>query len=144
MARKRSEGHRERKGPETKRAYISQAKIPLLSLSETIRLAQSLYDDFAGKPTAPHQLAISVDVSPTSSNWRDLCGASIAYGLTEGGYNAQTISLTDLGKRIIAPTVEGDDILAKAEAARQLTHRKMLPKDRRLNVPFWSMPERSF
>jgi len=28
--------------------------------------------------------------------------------------------------------------------SHQLTHRKMLPKDRRLNVPFWSMPERSF
>jgi hypothetical protein len=100
----------------TKRAYISQSKIPLLSLSETIRLAQSLYDDFAGKSTAPYQLAISVDISPTSSNWRDLCGASIAYGLTTGGYNAQTISLTELGKRIVAPTIEGDDLAAKVEA----------------------------
>lgn len=100
-----------------KRPYINQSKIPLLSLSETIRLAQSLYDDFAGKPTAPHQLAISVAISPTSSNWRDLCGASIAYGLTEGGCNAKTISLTELGKRIVAPTSEGDDSIAKVQAS---------------------------
>ena len=101
----------------SKRVYISQSKIPKLALSEAIRLAQALYDDFAGKPTAPHQLAMAVDISPTSSNWPDICGASIAYGLTSGGYNAKTISLTDLGSRIVAPTVEGDDLKTKVEAA---------------------------
>lgn len=101
----------------SKRSYISQSKIPKLALSEAIRLARSIYDDFAGQPTAPHQLAMAVDISPTSSHWPDLCGASIAYGLTSGGYNAQTISLTDLGLRVVAPTVEGDDLKAKVEAA---------------------------
>ena len=101
----------------SKRAYISQSKIPKLSLSEAIRLAQSLNGDFAGKATPPHQLAMAVDISPTSSNWQDLCGASIAYGLTTGGYNAQTISLTELGRRIVAPTIEGDDAKAKVEAS---------------------------
>jgi hypothetical protein len=90
-----------------------------LTLSEAIRLAQSLYDDFAGKPTAPHQLAMSVDTSPTSSGWQDLWGASIAYGLSSGGKNAITISLTDLGRRVVAPTIEGDDIIAKVECALQ-------------------------
>jgi len=55
-------------------------------------------------------------LSPTSGNWRSLCGSSIAYGLTDGGYNASEISLTDLGKRIVAPTSEGDDLTAKVEA----------------------------
>jgi len=100
----------------TKRSYVSQSDIPKLTLSETIRLAQCLYDDFASKPAAPHQLAMSADISPTSSNFRDICGASIAYGLTEGGYNSQEISLTQLGKRVVAPTAEGDDINAKVEA----------------------------
>jgi len=99
-----------------KRSYVSQSDIPKLTLSETIRLAQCLYDDFAGKSAAPHQLAISVDISPTSSYFRDICGASIAYGLTEGGCNAQEISLTQLGKRVVAPTTEGDDVKAKVEA----------------------------
>jgi predicted nucleotide-binding protein len=45
-----------------------------------------------------------------------MCGASIAYGLTEGGYNAEAISLTALGRRIVAPTSEGDDFAAKREA----------------------------
>ncbi len=101
----------------SKRIYISQAKIPKIALSEAIRLAQALNDEYAGKPTAPHQLAMAVDISPTSSNWPDLCGASIAYGLTSGGYNAKTISLKDLGRRVVAPTMEGDDLKAKVEAA---------------------------
>jgi hypothetical protein len=60
---------------------------------------------------------MAVDISPTSSNWPDLCGASIAYGLTSGGYNAQNISLTELGRRVVAPTIEGDDLKAKVEAS---------------------------
>jgi hypothetical protein len=100
----------------SKRSYISQSDIPKLTLSETIRLAQCLYDDFAGKAAPPHQLAMSADISPTSSNFRDICGASIAYGLTEGGYNSQEISLSQLGKRVVAPTSEGDDVKAKVEA----------------------------
>ena len=45
-----------------------------------------------------------------------ICGASSAYGLTSGGYNAQTIELTALGRRIVAPTEEGDDVVAMREA----------------------------
>ena len=42
--------------------------------------------------------------------------ASIAYGLTAGGYNAETISLEPLAMRIVRPTAEGDDLAAKREA----------------------------
>lgn len=103
--------------PEAKRSYVPQTKIPKMTLAEALTLPLGLNDNFAGKPTLPHQLAMAVDISPTSSNWQDICGASIAYGLTIGGYNASAISLTELGSRIVAPTVEGDDVIAKAEAS---------------------------
>jgi len=102
---------------DSKRAYISQSKIPKMTLAEALQLPQGLNDNFAGKPTAPHQLAMAVDISPTSSNWKDICGASIAYGLTLGGYNASIISLSKLGSRIVAPTIDGDDVSAKGEAS---------------------------
>lgn len=79
-----------------KRSYLKQSDVPTLSLSEALRLPQSLYDDFAGKSAAPHQLAMAVDISPTSSAWVDLSGAAIAYGLTDGGAQAAQISLTDV------------------------------------------------
>ena len=55
-------------------------------------------------------------MTPTSGPFRTLCGASIAYGLTEGGYNAQEIKITPLGSRIVKPLEEGADRVAKREA----------------------------
>lgn len=55
--------------------------------------------------------------SPSSSTWRTLTGAAIAYGVTDGGYNSKEISITPLGERIVAPLIEGDDIIAKKEAS---------------------------
>lgn len=100
-----------------KRPKISQTEFPNLSLQQALRIAQGIWDNFAGKGAAPHSIAMALDLSPTSGGWRNLCGASIAYGLTEGGYNATQIKLTDLGRRIVAPTKEGDDTTALQEAA---------------------------
>lgn len=100
-----------------KRSRISQADFPNISLEEALRIARGLWDNYAGKGAAPHNVAMALDLSPTSGGWRNLCGASIAYGLTEGGYNASEILLTDLGRRIVAPTSEGDDLVALQEAA---------------------------
>lgn len=101
---------------EKKRTRIPQSSVPLLSLSEALKIAQALYDNFASNPTAPILLAQAVGVSPGSSNWRDLTGASSAYGLTTGAYNSDKIGITDLAKKIIAPTVEGAEIQARVEA----------------------------
>lgn len=101
---------------EAKRVNVSQADVPKLPLSEAIALAKCLSDNFASKPARPHQLAMALNTSPTSSKWRVLSGASMAYGLTDGSYSAQAISLTDLGKRLVAPTEEGDDSKARIEA----------------------------
>jgi predicted nucleotide-binding protein len=53
---------------------------------------------------------------PTSGTFRSLTGASVAYGFTEGGSQAELISLTELGRRVVSPTEEGDDAEAKREA----------------------------
>lgn len=119
-----------------KRIYISQSDMPKLPLSETLRLAQSLFDDFAGKSAAPHQLAMSVATSPTSSTWDKLCGAAMAYGLTEGGSKADKIVLADLGKKIVAPTTEGEDEQAKVEAVfRPRIIREFFQKYNRARFP---------
>lgn len=100
-----------------KRIKISQSDIPNIALKDALRIAEGIWENYAGKGTAPHHVAMALDLSPTSGGWRNLCGSSIAYGLTEGGYNANEITLTDLGKRVVAPTVEGDDLIALKEAA---------------------------
>jgi hypothetical protein len=99
------------------RVRISQAEIPRHSLREALTVAQAITDNFAGHATAPHQIAMALGVSPTSSDWRTLTGAAVAYGLTNGAYNADKIELQDLGRRATAPKEEGDDTKARADAA---------------------------
>ena len=98
------------------REYISQADVPMYSLAKALRVATAINDNYGGKPTRPLQVATAMNVQPTTGPFRSLCGASIAYGLTEGGYNASEISLTATARRIVHPTDEGDDVKAKQEA----------------------------
>jgi len=99
-----------------KRAKVPQTEFPNVPLESALRLPQALWENFAGKAATPMNLAMALDMKPSSGGWRNLCGSGIAYGLTEGGYNAAEISLTQLGLRIVRPTVEGDDLSAKCEA----------------------------
>lgn len=100
----------------SKRNYVSQSDVPNLSLEEAITVAKSIYDNYGGKATPPHQVAIALDISPTGRKWQYLAGASIAYGLTNGGCKSNEITVTELGKRIVAPEEEGDDDFAKVDA----------------------------
>jgi predicted nucleotide-binding protein len=107
-----------RKAPsETKRrTYLSQTDVPAYGLSQALRVAQAIADNYGKNPTKPLRVAQAMDMAPGASTFRMLCGASIAYGLTEGGYNSEQIVLTALGRRIVAPTREGDDLGAQREA----------------------------
>lgn len=102
---------------QAKRARVSQSDVPRHSLREALTIAQALTDNFAGHPTAPPQIAMALSISPTSSAWRTLTGAAVAYGLTTGAYNSDRIALDTLGRRATAPTEVEDDIKARAEAA---------------------------
>jgi hypothetical protein len=100
-----------------KRSYVSQANLPSRPLRDALRVAQAITDNYAGQATAPHDVALALELSPTSSSWRDLAASSLGYGLTKGSWSADKIVLDTLGRRATAPTKEGDDIPARAEAA---------------------------
>jgi len=104
------------KKPE-KRPYVSQADLPSRALREALTVPQAITDNYAAKSTAPHDVAMALELSPTSSGWRELAAVSLGYGLTKGSWNAAKIELTDLGRRATAPTEEGGDVRARAEAA---------------------------
>src|SRR5204863_8564966 len=101
----------------SRRSRVSQADVPAYSLEHAIRIPHAIGEDYAFKPTSPLDVAAAIGLSPQSSQFRMICGAAIAYGLTTGGYNSAQIEVTALGRRIIVPTVEGDDQIAKREAA---------------------------
>ncbi len=98
------------------RKYLSQTDVPSVSLDKALAIAQAIADNYGYKPSTPIQVASALEVQPTSGPFRMLTGASIAYGLTKGGWNATSISIEPLGMRIVKITEEGDDLLAKREA----------------------------
>lgn len=99
-----------------RKSRVSQTDVPAYSLTDALRVAHVLNDEFARQPVKPLLVAQGLDVKPTSSRFRMIAGASIAYGLTTGGYNASEIALTDLGKRCVSPTYDGEDVIAQREA----------------------------
>jgi hypothetical protein len=100
----------------SKRAYLKQTDVPSAPLADALRMPQAIMDHYAGKPTAPLQVAKALNVDPKGSQIRVLSGAAIAFGLIEGGAQAASISITELAKRILRPKAEGEDISAKREA----------------------------
>lgn len=102
-----------------KRTYFKQADFPQTDLQQAQKIASALVDNFAGKGASPPDIALAIGISPTSSAWPPLAGSSVAYGLTDGGVNANLIKLTDLGRRLVAPEIEGEDLTARLEAILQ-------------------------
>ena len=92
----------------TRRKPRATTLFPKVSLVDALRLAESIRDNNAGAPYNRIDLAASIDLSPESSNLRTLITASNKFGLTEGGYQADRISLTDLGRSIVSPTSDDE------------------------------------
>lgn len=100
---------------QAKSKRLSQSEVPSVSVEEALRVATALHQELGNGPARPLDVAIAMSIEPTSGRFRTLTGASIAYGFTSGGAFAPEIELTDLGRRAVAPTVEGDDIAARRE-----------------------------
>lgn len=98
------------------RSYMSQEDIPSYDLEEALLVAKALLQEYGGHAAAPLDVAAAMDLTPTSGKFRMLCGASIAYGLTTGGYNAGQIAPTNLARQIIEPQEENADLSGKREA----------------------------
>ncbi len=95
-----------------KRVNFNQTDFPQFSLEAVLSIPKTICEHYAGHPTRPIDIAAALNRSPSSSDWRYITGAAVAYGLTNGGYKVEQIGITTLGKRIVAPTEESDDVSA--------------------------------
>lgn len=102
--------------PKKKRSYLKQSDVPSASLEEALRVPNAILEHYAGAATTPFNIAKALDLDPKGSQLRLVTGASIAFGLTEGGAQSSEITITDLAKQILRPLAEGQDIAAKKEA----------------------------
>jgi hypothetical protein len=101
--------------PASKRPYVKQSDIPSCSLDRALQIPFVLRDQYGKQQTTPLDVAAALGLEPQGRGFRMMAGASVAYGFTDGGAKADVISLTDLGLRVIAPTVEDDDLAARRE-----------------------------
>lgn len=102
--------------PPQKRRYLKQADVPAAALDDALRVPQAILDHYAGEPTAPLLVAKALNIDPQGSQLKLLSGAAIAYGLTDGGAQASTITVLDLARQILRPQEEGADVAARREA----------------------------
>lgn len=98
-----------KKAPAVDRPY------PRRTLEEALRVPRSIRENNGGNPWAPTEVAKSLEVG-MSAQFFYLTAASRDFGLTEGTRDAQTISLTDLGKQAVYPTSAEAEDEAKLEA----------------------------
>jgi hypothetical protein len=100
----------------TRRSPVLQADVPAYSLDDALRVPSAIGENYAYKATIPLDVAAALSMQPGSGTFKMLTGAAVAYGLATGGYNASSIAVTPLGRRILEPTEEGDDLRARQEA----------------------------
>lgn len=84
-----------------KRPYIKKSDAPSGSLDNALCIPQAILNHYACKATTPLHVAKALNVDPKGSQVRVLPGASIAFGLIEGGAQAAAITVTGLARRIL-------------------------------------------
>jgi len=82
----------------------SGSEFPKHSLKAALRVPLALEEKNSGNPMPPTDVAIAIEKSPGSSDFRMLLSSSIKYGLSTGSYNQSKIALTSLARDIVAPT----------------------------------------
>lgn len=99
------------------RSNRPHAPVPLVT---ALQVAEAITEKNASRPMNRLLLADAMGYSPSSSAFRERVAASAKYGLTEGNYSSETISLTPTGIAVTRPRNEVERIDASREALRSI------------------------
>src|SRR5947208_2039184 len=80
-----------------RQAGTKNRNYPSVTLDAALAIPMAIQDGASGMPVSKLTLAELTDRTPSSSMFRELLLASRAYGLTNGGVNAEQFELTSLG-----------------------------------------------
>ena len=94
---------------------------PKNTLEDSIKIARAIEEQNAGNPMRPEMLAKAVGFNSTS-DWRflDLLRSANQYGLVLGTGKISLVSLSDLGRDVVAPSTPSARPKALAEALRSV------------------------
>ena len=91
--------------PKQKRTRIVRP-YPVNTLQEALAVALAIKEANSGLPFARADLARAMGTTPGSSGFTTRLNSSSRYGLTNGAYNDEIVSLTHRGDGIVSPKDE--------------------------------------
>lgn len=99
----------ERKATKERKVTNVVREFPLNSIEKSLAIPQSIAKNNAGNPWSSSEVAKSVGVAPSNTNFFYLTSSSRDYGFTIGTSRSKTIELTALGRKITFPETEEDE-----------------------------------
>lgn len=93
------------------RVRVSAEALPRRSLRDVQFLADSLHSTYAGKSASSDQLCAAAKISKTSNDTKYKFWSALAYGIIKKDEAAggQVFALSETGRKIVAPTYDGED-----------------------------------
>lgn len=109
MAKKKTEAKpaSPKGAPKDKQTIVSSDALPRRTLEDSLVIAQTIRDTYAGKPTSWAEIAQAQNLSSTTPRNRYPLWSAVAYGIVlpaEGNHYV----LGETGRKILAPTYEGE------------------------------------
>jgi len=102
-------------GKTAARSPLSGEALPRRTLEQAFKLAETLHGTFAGKSATWDELAKAVNMTATNPNFKYHVWSAQAYGIINKE-EGKTVSLSELGRKIVAPTYDGEDAEGKVKA----------------------------
>ncbi len=96
-------------------SQISSDALPRASLEDAIPVAGALHSEYAGRDAALPEVASVLKLSYKGATFKYQVWAAQAYGLVSKAGNGR-IALSETGRKIAAPTYDGEDAEAKVKA----------------------------
>lgn len=96
------------------RTQIPAETLPRRTLEQVIQVADVLHNTYAGKSASWDDLAKALEIGPTSANTKYIFWSAEAYGIVNR--DDKLISLSETGRKIVAPTYDQEDTEGKIKA----------------------------
>lgn len=91
-----------------KRVYVSAENMPRKTLEDSILIAKNLHEIYHGKSATRDELATVIGSAANTPKTHYLLRSAVAYGIVnDDGTNVY--SLAESGRKIVAPTYQGED-----------------------------------
>jgi hypothetical protein len=88
---------------------LSAEELPRQTLQSTLALASALHSTYAGMSATWDELCNQAGLGASTNNTKYVFWAAKAYGVINKEASGQVFTLSETGRKIVAPTYEGED-----------------------------------